>query len=228
MLSARFYSRHCYFVLMSTVLFLDPLPSAYCDSSDKVPFDRSLIVHSKGKSITISTRESNLNSDSVSLKNKTDDSKPKKLMHRKTIVATFESKHDTEPVHEDEDEEKLDDGNAAILFTVDPVEDEGTPEDIAWMASKMQCSFCRYFMNGPCKQQYKQWAKCVDRAEADGKNAERACKLYSSALFQCCATPVAIEYNTMVEKEARDGASDGQQQQEEADKDYDYGYDDDK
>jgi hypothetical protein len=105
--------------------------------------------------------------------------------------------------------------NAAVLFTVDPVVGEGTPEDIAWMKEKMQCGFCRYFLNGPCKQQYKQWAKCIDRTKEEGGDFAVACEKYTMALHDCGSTPAAAAYNDVVKKEQDRRALEDDEEEEE-------------
>ena len=62
------------------------------------------------------------------------------------------------------------------------VEDE---EDAEWERKKKECSFCKMFLESPCRQQFKYWSKCVDRAKEEGVDFKEACYDVSQNLFQC-------------------------------------------
>ena len=42
-------------------------------------------------------------------------------------------------------------------------------------------------MESPCREQFKIWSRCVDKAKADGEDFIEACKNVSTELFSCTA-----------------------------------------
>lgn len=58
-------------------------------------------------------------------------------------------------------------------------------DDSAWEAEKQSCSFCRQFLQSPCKLPFKNWSKCVDKAKVDNTDFVTECSQYTSALMTC-------------------------------------------
>ena len=44
-------------------------------------------------------------------------------------------------------------------------DDDDDDDDEAWEKEKENCSFCKFFIDSPCKKQFKRWSKCVDRCK---------------------------------------------------------------
>jgi hypothetical protein len=57
--------------------------------------------------------------------------------------------------------------------------------DAAWFEQKQKCSFCRFFLESPCKLHFAKWSKCVDIAKSKDLDFVQACKTYTSALMEC-------------------------------------------
>lgn len=54
-----------------------------------------------------------------------------------------------------------------------------------WEKEKQKCSFCKFFLGSPCRVQFRDWSKCVDKAKAADENFVEICQNYSDALFAC-------------------------------------------
>ena len=68
------------------------------------------------------------------------------------------------------------------------IEDDNEAEDDAeWMAEKEKCSFCKSFLHSPCKIQFRQWMKCIDKSKELEVDMVAACADYSTLLFACTA-----------------------------------------
>lgn len=66
------------------------------------------------------------------------------------------------------------------------IEDNGEDEDDAeWMLEKQKCSFCKQFLESPCKIPFRRWSKCVDKAKEDNLEFVGACFKYTGALIEC-------------------------------------------
>jgi GCK domain len=66
------------------------------------------------------------------------------------------------------------------------IEDNGEDEDDAeWMVEKEKCSFCKQFLDSPCKIPFRRWSKCVDKAKEDNLEFVGACFKYTGALIEC-------------------------------------------
>jgi GCK domain len=66
------------------------------------------------------------------------------------------------------------------------IEDNGEDEDDAeWMIEKEKCSFCKQFLDSPCKIPFRRWSKCVDKAKEDNLEFVGACFKYTGALIEC-------------------------------------------
>eukprot|EP00601_Ochromonadales_sp_CCMP2298_P036889 CAMPEP_0173355228 /NCGR_PEP_ID=MMETSP1144-20121109/17638_1 /TAXON_ID=483371 /ORGANISM="non described non described, Strain CCMP2298" /LENGTH=182 /DNA_ID=CAMNT_0014303893 /DNA_START=164 /DNA_END=708 /DNA_ORIENTATION=- len=63
--------------------------------------------------------------------------------------------------------------------------DEEAVDDKDWEAEKEKCSFCKFFIESPCKTQFKHWSKCVDRAKTENVEFAEACSRYTQALMVC-------------------------------------------
>ena len=64
---------------------------------------------------------------------------------------------------------------------------ETSIDDEEWEKKKMECSFCRMFLESPCKAQFKLWSKCVDKAKGDDLDFKEICTDQSKELFHCTA-----------------------------------------
>ena len=66
------------------------------------------------------------------------------------------------------------------------IEDKGEDEDDAeWMVEKEKCSFCKQFLDSPCKIPFRMWSKCVDKAKEENLEFVGACFKYTGALIEC-------------------------------------------
>jgi hypothetical protein len=94
-------------------------------------------------------------------------------------------KHQNETVEEeDEDEEeepkKLKKPDHPIM-----IEDDTPENDAKWEEEKQHCSFCKSFLTSPCKEQFKKWSKCVDKAKEMEVDFIEGCSHYTKALMSC-------------------------------------------
>lgn len=64
---------------------------------------------------------------------------------------------------------------------------ETQQEKDEWEKEKEKCPFCKHFLESPCREQFKIWSRCVDKAKADGEDFIIACKDVSTDLFTCTA-----------------------------------------
>jgi hypothetical protein len=58
-------------------------------------------------------------------------------------------------------------------------------EDVEWNVEKEKCSFCRQFLQSPCKNQFRRWSKCVDLAKEKDVDFVKACSGYTNDLMDC-------------------------------------------
>lgn len=66
------------------------------------------------------------------------------------------------------------------------IEDNGEDEDdTEWMVEKEKCSFCKQFLQSPCKIPFRRWSKCVDKAKEENLEFVGACFKYTGALIDC-------------------------------------------
>ena len=65
------------------------------------------------------------------------------------------------------------------------VDDEDDEDDAEWMAEKEKCSFCKQFLQSPCKIPFRKWSKCVDKAKEENLEFVAACFQYTGALIEC-------------------------------------------
>ena len=64
------------------------------------------------------------------------------------------------------------------------IEDDDA-KDAEWDVEKEKCSFCRQFLQSPCKAPFRRWSKCVDLAKEKDLDFVKACKDYTNALMDC-------------------------------------------
>ena len=63
--------------------------------------------------------------------------------------------------------------------------DDDDEDDAEWMAEKEKCSFCKQFLQSPCKIPFRKWSKCVDKAKEEDLEFVAACFQYTGALIEC-------------------------------------------
>ncbi len=68
---------------------------------------------------------------------------------------------------------------------VEPIVVEDAGDDEEWESEKRKCSFCRFFLNSPCRHEFKYWSKCVDKAKQLDVDFAQACHVYTSKLLDC-------------------------------------------
>jgi hypothetical protein len=83
------------------------------------------------------------------------------------------------------DTDEADKGGAAAKVPVEKIIIEDTGDDEAWEAEKQKCSFCKQFLDSPCKVQFKGWSKCVDKAKELNIDFVAACTDYTDKLLDC-------------------------------------------
>jgi len=54
-----------------------------------------------------------------------------------------------------------------------------------WEIEKEKCSFCKHFLQSPCRDQFKYWSKCVDASKESGEDFVVKCQLHTDALLNC-------------------------------------------
>ncbi|KAM0871076.1 hypothetical protein ACQ4PT_039641 [Festuca glaucescens] len=68
-----------------------------------------------------------------------------------------------------------------------PVKEEIEPAAAAVAGEEEQeeCPFCLYMKGGGCKEEFVEWEKCVEEADADGGNVAKQCGKVMAALGRC-------------------------------------------
>ena len=56
-----------------------------------------------------------------------------------------------------------------------------------WEIEKEKCSFCRQFLQSPCRNQFKLWSKCVDASKENGSDFVEVCESFTNELLNCTA-----------------------------------------
>eukprot|EP01040_Poterioochromonas_malhamensis_P011337 gene11336-12351_t len=101
------------------------------------------------------------------------------------------------------------------------IEDMSEEEDKKWEEEKQHCSFCRSFLQSPCKEPFKKWSRCVDRAKDKDVDFIEACQTYTRALMNC--TKEHEEYFSALRKQvaeqSEDEEDDSEQGEEEEESD---------
>jgi hypothetical protein len=69
-----------------------------------------------------------------------------------------------------------------VETAVDTVNNE---EEDEWEQQKKHCSFCRHFIESPCKLAFKKWSICVENAKNDEKDFVSLCSQATSDLVEC-------------------------------------------
>jgi hypothetical protein len=67
------------------------------------------------------------------------------------------------------------------------VHDEAA-EDAEWEEKKKHCSFCKHFLNSPCKMQFKGWSKCVEKCKEEDIDFVEHCGAHTKALVHCTSS----------------------------------------
>ena len=99
-------------------------------------------------------------------------------------------------------------------------------DDETWEKRKKQCSFCRQFLDSPCKFQFRQWSRCVDKAKEENREFVEACMLYTRALLNC-TTDNAEYFEKLKHAEEEAAGSSGSDDDDDDDDIYDDDDDDD-
>ena len=63
------------------------------------------------------------------------------------------------------------------------VVDDDDSKDAEWEIEKEKCSFCKQFLQSPCKHEFRRWSKCVDLAKEKDIDFVKACSVYTNALM---------------------------------------------
>lgn len=107
--------------------------------------------------------------------------------------------------------ETLNETPKQVVEIIIPDEDDGGK----WEEEKKHCSFCRSFINSPCKEPFKKWSKCVDKAkEMENVDFIEACSTYTRGLMKC--TEVHEEFfRAMHEQQQKEMAEKEREEQEE-------------
>jgi hypothetical protein len=106
---------------------------------------------------------------------------------------------------------------------VEPIMIEDVEDDSEWENSKQSCSFCKGFLQSPCKEPFRKWSKCVDKAKELDVDFIESCKHYTLALMACTEqneTYFTSLSSAMAErkKEEVDGEEDDEQEEDDHDK----------
>ncbi len=75
-------------------------------------------------------------------------------------------------------EKELETGETSSDLSADIVLDE-------WEEKKKHCSFCRHFIQSPCKLQFKEWSICVETAKEEDKDFVEECSMFTKSLVDC-------------------------------------------
>ena len=64
-------------------------------------------------------------------------------------------------------------------------DDEEEMDDETWEKSKSGCSFCKFFLESPCRVQFRNWSKCVDKCHKKDADFKVICTEYTQVGL-CC------------------------------------------
>lgn len=117
------------------------------------------------------------------------------------ILTGFVSKCDESSSNTNVDSEK---SKEPILVT-----ESDFPSD--WEVEKAKCSFCRYFIESPCKEPFKYWSACVDKAKELDREFIFACHEYTSKLLEC--TSSNSEYFSKLDESSEEQQADDEENQ---------------
>ena len=102
---------------------------------------------------------------------------------------------------------KANENAQTINVTTDNNNNDDSDDDSAWEAEKQSCSFCRQFLQSPCKFPFKNWSKCVDKAKVDNTDFVTECSQYTSALMTCTSDN-AEYFNALFAQQKMDDGDD--------------------
>jgi hypothetical protein len=106
---------------------------------------------------------------------------------------------------EETKEEDDDEGNKEEPILISLEEVMSTPEEDAhWEAEKLNCSFCKQFLLSPCKEEFKLWSKCVDKAKSRELDYISACSPFTRALMRCTSDNADYFQKSMGEENKND------------------------
>ena len=71
----------------------------------------------------------------------------------------------------------------AMELKKDPYDVVDEDEEVEWDIKKENCSFCRTFLDSPCRVSFQRWSKCVDQAKKHGDDYIGLCKSYTEVGF---------------------------------------------
>lgn len=82
--------------------------------------------------------------------------------------------------------------------------------DKAWESEKESCSFCNQFLRSPCKNDFRRWSQCVDKAKELDVDFIKACMKYTNLLMECTSENVEFfeKWKTEHEKDYDDDTND--------------------
>jgi transcription elongation factor Elf1 len=83
-----------------------------------------------------------------------------------------------------------DDDTAAKDEVAEIVINDDAEADKAWESEKESCSFCNQFLQSPCKNEFRRWSKCVDKAKDMDVDFVKACTRYTNFLMDCTSENV--------------------------------------
>lgn len=61
-------------------------------------------------------------------------------------------------------------------------------DDLEWEEKKRNCSFCRHFLESPCKLQFKNWSKCVEKCKEKDTDFVEICSSHTRDLVTCTSS----------------------------------------
>lgn len=96
----------------------------------------------------------------------------------------------------------------SILSVADTEKIEQVGEDEYWAKKARDCSFCKQFLESPCRQPFQHWSRCVDLAKSRDLKFEDACREYTSALFACVGDKQEYFEKLKREREVEGGEGD--------------------
>jgi hypothetical protein len=65
------------------------------------------------------------------------------------------------------------------------IDDDTEVDDEAWNKKQEECSFCKSFLQSPCRDPFKKWSKCVEKSKELDIEFVKACRIYTDSLLQC-------------------------------------------
>jgi hypothetical protein len=59
------------------------------------------------------------------------------------------------------------------------IDDDTEVDDEAWNKKQEECSFCKSFLQSPCRDPFKKWSKCVEKSKELDIEFVKACRIYT-------------------------------------------------